>query len=373
MSKNLPSDPNMITPAIRATLPAFAMVQDRERSPAPESGKSSSPEPTLASVSEVTPEPEYFLAPRTYTPVPSPKPPQEPIREPTPPPEIKQRSSLRKRFTLKRNSNSEPVQRTQQDLLRPQQFDGNTSQPRQRVQSFSNAPEVSPISSRNQASIVRNPVELEASVNTPSSRGLDSAYCSDLDKPFSPHYQQQTVGGHGSPRLANPPFPTRDFPIPSPRSDQQFFRPVQASPNSPLQRPWTAAPYHHNHIREKSSLSNLSANSNEMPNSKSRLQFSHTQTPSGSGLRDQYNFARDRERGQMQSRMGMSMMSEMTTRTENGVKVKKKRSAFGWLKKAFALSEEEKAAFEERRRRIEPEEQYYERPQQRWVDGKRIR
>jgi len=75
----------------------------------------------------------------------------------------------------------------------------------------------------------------------------------------------------------------------------------------------------------------------------------------------------------MQSRMGMSMMSEMTTRTENGVKVKKKRSAFGWLKKAFALSEEEKAAFEERRRRIEPEEQYYERPQQRWVDGKRIR
>jgi hypothetical protein len=73
--------------------------------------------------------------------------------------------------------------------------------------------------------------------------------------------------------------------------------------------------------------------------------------------------------------MGMSMMSDMTTVTENGKKVKKKRSAFGWLKKAFALSEEEKMAFEERRRRTDWEDQqrYSERPRQRWVDGKRVR
>ena len=75
----------------------------------------------------------------------------------------------------------------------------------------------------------------------------------------------------------------------------------------------------------------------------------------------------------MQSRMGMSMMSEMTTRTENGEKVKKKRSAFGWLKKAFSLSDEEKAAFEERRRRTDSDDYYNQRPQQRWVDGKRVR
>lgn len=72
----------------------------------------------------------------------------------------------------------------------------------------------------------------------------------------------------------------------------------------------------------------------------------------------------------------MSMMSDMTMVTENGKKVKKKRSAFGWLKKAFALDEEEKAAFEERRRRTDLDERnrgYYDRPPQRWIDGKRVR
>lgn len=78
------------------------------------------------------------------------------------------------------------------------------------------------------------------------------------------------------------------------------------------------------------------------------------------------------------SAMGMSMRSEMTMMTEvdaNGErkKVKKKRSAFGWLKKAFSLSEEEKAAFEERRRMADIEAQkYYERGPQRWVDGRRV-
>jgi hypothetical protein len=73
--------------------------------------------------------------------------------------------------------------------------------------------------------------------------------------------------------------------------------------------------------------------------------------------------------------MGMSMMSDMTTVTEGGQKVKKKRSAFGWLKKAFSLSEEERMAFEERRRMTDDEYRagYHEKnTQQRWVDGKRI-
>lgn len=80
-------------------------------------------------------------------------------------------------------------------------------------------------------------------------------------------------------------------------------------------------------------------------------------------------------RGELQSRMGQSMMSDMTTVTENGKKVKKKRSAFGWLKKAFALSEEEKAAFEERKRTPivdDYQSGYFEPPQRRWVDGKRV-
>ena len=76
--------------------------------------------------------------------------------------------------------------------------------------------------------------------------------------------------------------------------------------------------------------------------------------------------------------MGMSTMSDMTTVTEGGKRAEKKRSAFGWLKKAFALSEEEKEAFEQRRRMQESGYANYgwnkeERPQQRWLDGKRIR
>lgn len=74
--------------------------------------------------------------------------------------------------------------------------------------------------------------------------------------------------------------------------------------------------------------------------------------------------------------MGMSVMTDVTVLGENGErkKVKKKRSAFGWLKKAFSLSEEEKAAFEERRRMATMEaERYYEGAGERkWLDGKRI-
>ena len=75
--------------------------------------------------------------------------------------------------------------------------------------------------------------------------------------------------------------------------------------------------------------------------------------------------------------MGMSMMSDMTTvEGKDGKKVKKKRSALGWLKKAFSLSEEEKQAFEERRRMQtqDMQAQAYQRPvQNKWRDGKRVR
>lgn len=68
------------------------------------------------------------------------------------------------------------------------------------------------------------------------------------------------------------------------------------------------------------------------------------------------------------------MMSNMTTVTENGVKVKKKRGTFGWLKNAFSLSEEEKAEFERKRR--SPNTSSYvpdRRPAPKFLDGKRLR
>jgi hypothetical protein len=63
----------------------------------------------------------------------------------------------------------------------------------------------------------------------------------------------------------------------------------------------------------------------------------------------------------------------MTTVTENGMRIKKKKSGFGWLKKAFSLSEEEKKIFEEKRRAgPQPREYAVDRKPQ-FLDGRRRR
>ncbi|KUJ24628.1 uncharacterized protein LY89DRAFT_572309 [Mollisia scopiformis] len=350
MLKNLPSDPNLITPAIRATLPAFQLVQDRERTP---SESSSEVEP---------PEPDFILKPRTYSPAPSPKPPA--VEEA--PPELTKRSSLRKRFSMKRKETPADVP------IKVEPPEDDYWGPRQRVMSSAARERAREISIHEQQKRQREsamneryerPREIsidhrprETSLNTPPSRGLDSAYCSDFEKTSSPSaapppniplYQTHS----------NTSRPFHQNPIPSPLSDKQFFRPVQASPNSPLQRPWTAGPSNPLHMHSNSSTSNLSQRGNY-----------HAHTPSQLGNR----------RG-APSAMGMSVMSDMTMMTdaETGKKVKKKRSALGWLKKAFSLSEEEKRAFEERRvlaeREREREIRVREQERRRWVDGKRIR
>ncbi|TVY16590.1 hypothetical protein LARI1_G006167 [Lachnellula arida] len=362
MLRSLPPDPTVITPAIKATLPAFGMVDDRERSPGPEPGlwqeldaqsfvptenESSAPSELAA------PEPEFILKPHTYTPVSSPKPPSA-IRASAPSPVIgkalepsppKPKISLRKRFSLKRKTSEMTIKAP------PILSNDGLLSPRQSVRS-GQSPSGSALRER------------ENIVDTPPSRGLDSAYCSDVEKkekksPYSGwnHPALIRTPPTNLPRMVNIParqashdtLPTltRDF-MPSPRSDQQFFRPVQASPNSPLQRPWTAAPANIDRLHSNSSSSNL--------------RFGATPTQSNLGTR----------RG-APSAMGMSVMTDMTMMTENGKKVKKKRSALGWLKKQFSLSEEEKAAFEERKRGADQNHYQQERGQQRWLDGKRIR
>lgn len=71
----------------------------------------------------------------------------------------------------------------------------------------------------------------------------------------------------------------------------------------------------------------------------------------------------------------MSMLSNVTTMTTDstgtGRSVKKKRSAFGWLKKAFSLDEEERAAFEQKRRE-QSKNLYYDSRSPQFLDGKRI-
>ncbi|KAI3392133.1 hypothetical protein diail_6145 [Diaporthe ilicicola] len=140
-------------------------------------------------------------------------------------------------------------------------------------------------------------------------------------------------GSDAAKRYINVDYTPPTFPnlIPSPASEHQYFRPVQASPHSPLQqRPHTAG-----------TVGNRPGN----------------------------------HQRNAPSQMGMSMLSNVTTMTQDtsgtNKTVKKKRSAFGWLKKAFSLDEEERAAFEERRRQ-QPVNHYYDGRSPQFLDGKRL-
>ncbi|KAK4132529.1 hypothetical protein BT67DRAFT_80278 [Trichocladium antarcticum] len=165
----------------------------------------------------------------------------------------------------------------------------------------------------------------------PSYRGYqapDSAYVSDMER--------QALGSMASINSSLADFPQPPFVhpgmIPSPHSERQFFRPVQASPYSPLQ-----------------------------------------QRPHTSGTVGPHHFPAPPRN--LPSAMGMSMMSSAstrTTKTAGATTVKKKRSAFGWLKKAFSLDEEERAAFEQKRNEAMTN-RYYEPKSPQFLDGKRIR
>ncbi|KAI0977010.1 hypothetical protein F4678DRAFT_469067 [Xylaria arbuscula] len=154
-------------------------------------------------------------------------------------------------------------------------------------------------------------------------RGRESEYVSGLE--VQPSYQSpvQTRGSVAIPTFTNT--------IPSPRSDQQqYFYPVRASPHSPLQqRPHTSAT--------------------------ARPHTSHA-----GHIRDQ------------RSAMGMSMLSTVTNAEgQDGKRLKKKKSAFGWLKKAFTLDEEEKEEFQARKQQ-QVANPYYEARSPKFLDGKRL-
>lgn len=55
-----------------------------------------------------------------------------------------------------------------------------------------------------------------------------------------------------------------------------------------------------------------------------------------------------------------------------GPTLRKKKSAFGWFKKAFSLDEEEKAAFEARKA-MQHRDRYYDPNSPKFLDGRRIR
>lgn len=162
----------------------------------------------------------------------------------------------------------------------------------------------------------------------------DSAYASDVDSrpPLNPLAEALQ-------EFPSPPVFINNT-VPSPLSDQQFFRPVQASPHSPLQRPWTSGPV-------------------AVPR------------PHTSATQYQHHHHSGYLRNQP-SAMGMSTLSNVTNmESEGGKTLKKKRSAFGWLKKAFSLDEEERAAFEAKKQQ-HGAGPYYEGRSPRFLDGRRI-
>ncbi|KAI1761766.1 hypothetical protein GGR53DRAFT_522131 [Hypoxylon sp. FL1150] len=264
----------------------------------------------------------YILQPRTYTPqppapIPSPRVQDTPTLAPAPAPapapaapapaapapvsvqtprqeEQPKRTSLRERLSLKGSNLPEAIQvppRNMNELQKPR---------------YPTAQQHSP---RHQSPRIY--------------QGPDSAYGSDNEA--RPQIRSIAEGG-GTNEL--PPPPAIPQTIPSPRSDQQHYFPVRASPHSPLQqRPWTAGTHiqsnHVHHVRNQPSA------------------------------------------------MGMSMLSNVTTLNPEHKALKKKRSAFGWLKKAFSLDDEERAQYEARRAQQAPNP-YYEGRSPKYLDGKRL-
>ncbi|KAL0468997.1 hypothetical protein QR685DRAFT_322325 [Neurospora intermedia] len=181
----------------------------------------------------------------------------------------------------------------------------------------------------------------------------DSAYGSDMERPHVNSIASfDTVADFPPPpALMHPGF------VSSPHSESgmQFWRPVQASPHSPLQqRPHTSGTQY--------SAQGQQSTSYQSPYQSPQQPLSHLhQVPPRN----------------LPSAMGMSVRSNMTTgttasqETNSGKSLKKKRSAFGWLKKAFALDEEERATFEARRQ-METRNLYYDGRSAQFLDGKRI-
>lgn len=188
-----------------------------------------------------------------------------------------------------------------------------------------NLPEVIHVPPRNMGEMAPSSFQSPQYQSSPlGHHGRDAEYISGLEVQASSHHPPaDTPGAMSVPRFTNT--------IPSPRSDQQqYFYPVRASPHSPLQqRPHTSAT--------------------------ARPHTSHT-----THVRDQ------------RSAMGMSMLSNVTNADgQDGKKLKKKKSAFGWLKKAFTLDDEEREEFQARKQQqaLNP---YYEARSPKFLDGKRL-
>ncbi|KAM0441216.1 hypothetical protein ACHAPT_000522 [Fusarium lateritium] len=267
--------------------------------------------------------PLFILQPRTYTP----QPPASPVAKSPDSPKVEEQFQRR---TLT------------QSIQDAGGLEKRTSL-RQRVSQKTTPPVSIQIPPRNTIEIHSiRPSPGGVTPRTSKTQAPDYSHASDLEA-YQPHRlpRASSHADFGAP--VRPPL------MPSPHSEhQQFYHAVRASPHSPLQqRPHTAGPADQYH---------------------------------------QSGYFPGHQRNQP-SRMGaMSTLSSVTTATYDdaatvtsrattqagGKRVKKKKSAFGWLKKAFSLDENEKQDYEARRA-MQYRDNYYEGHSPKFLDGRRIR
>ncbi|UKZ75295.1 hypothetical protein TrVFT333_002973 [Trichoderma virens FT-333] len=177
---------------------------------------------------------------------------------------------------------------------------------------------------------------------TMRSHQFDSAYESDAER-----HGRHPSGSSSNLEMSPPQLNV----MPSPRSDRQRYHPVHASPHSPLQqRPHTAVGH---------------GQSMYIQGGPSLVPPRHLRNkPSNAGMSTLSNV-------QSISYDDGTAQSVRTTKTVDK-QLKKKKSAFGWLKKAFSMDEEERAAYEARKA-MQYEQSYYNADPPKFLDGKRLR
>ncbi|CAH0048271.1 unnamed protein product [Clonostachys solani] len=157
-------------------------------------------------------------------------------------------------------------------------------------------------------------------------------------------------------------------------SELRQYHPVLASPHSPLQqRPHTAAGppggYPQSFRRPSESMPPPIR-----PNA-ARVTTMSTMSSAPGHYGDRGNYHDSGHYGGSQygaPSMRTVTHSTRTTRTTTDRTLKKKKSAFGWLKKAFTMDDEERAAFEARKT-SQYSENYYKDKNPKFLDGKRMR
>ncbi|KAK5992473.1 hypothetical protein PT974_05880 [Cladobotryum mycophilum] len=349
----LPSHVSLMPPPLRIT-PSNADFQNEDDgfrlspatySPAPKPVASPAPTPDgsdfdeVAQECEATQSPLYVLQPRTYTPQPP---------APLPSPMAKDHSARTTQSSFQSTVFSDS-RSSAQSYMSPGAR-AQTWQPTEIVQKRTSLRQRVSLKAKPPQDIHIPPRALEGmevyahSSNNSTPRTTPSTYGSE-------DYQGQHQPHSGSYRSSLSP-PAAQSATQSPHSDQQrYYHPVIASPHSPLQqRPHTAAgngqpAFQHQPMLVPPPL---------LRNRPSQL----------GGM----SVVSNKSAGSYQSRA--STMSAKTPKA--GDKLKKKKSAFGWLKKAFSMDDDERAAYEARKA-MQHQDRYYDTAAPKFLDGRRVR